>query len=1126
MAFFRRIKVLSPWQLILLFLPFIGVFPLIVYCLTVYPCVYPGLSASLTAAAARLCQTDDLASPLFMLVAHGVAALHYGTLPLRLNLFCAVCGAVAVPLFYLIVARLVFMLASEGPDGSTSAWEINAIDNDTRNLRSRKKTKHSKFADESSLLLSVYVQEHNFGVSCAAILGGVGAAATFAFSAPIWLAATHFYPYTFDVMLLFIIVNLLIDYDQMERSISLFLSVFLLAVCSVESPLFLLLLPIGIGVVFYDLVQNEQMTTAKVLSVLLVGFSGAVVAGSLLWLAATQCNAIAIPAIRPILHVFFTTLLTEANQWIPGWGWSYISVELILPIIIALYVFMFAFRKSTSLLFILQLVLVACLVPSLFNLNISLWGIARQTTRIPIISYVLVALFTGLTISAWHLMRESTRETTDDEPDCYEYSDNPMVCRLGSWLCWPLLFLTLIIPFRSFNDIAPDKGQFVDAVADKIYAELGSRDWLVNCRFLKHHLMIRANKDGRNLHFISSGLETNRYETACLTEYIQKQPALTPYRYRLLNAADLSTADFIREWLKNETNSYQRIALFREPSIWSENGFNPISTGFFLCGLPNDTPIDTTALVAQHKALLEALKKELYPPAPDNSRLLSDYRAMIRHQLAYMANEIGVILAKNNRADEAAELFVQSESLDPKNLSLLLNRYYLATTRKIQATSLSEIETNLKTVLQRRNSSDLARENKPLEIGTLISPETLEYARKNLGDKANPYRNLGISASSIPSDPLSVLRNQKRALLQSAAKDIDENNFDEADRQLNLILALDGKDAVALANKALIAIERHHPAEAKGWLDLAKENGSKPTDLVWHEAALLTLSGNLDAARAMMNVAIPSDPANVRLWGLLADILLRLGEYHELETRVYPALRNAAIKKDSYILYKVRGYLYKNNGVREYASARSAFQHALELNDNLSELSEEILRIDDVLDIPAFSEQDAKAILLKNPEHAFANYLLGQVRLRRGELEKADDLFRRSLEKERTAPAYAGLAAVKLAQGDTVSAEKLVRRALDLDPKRVSAWHTLAETLLAEGRTQEASEALDTVLKQWPDNLTVQLTLIRLRMQQKKLDEAATLISDLLGKKDRLPPFITQQLQRLAAQLSSELSKR
>ena len=91
MGFFKRHFLATPWHLIRFFIPFIGGLTFVVYYLTVFPCVYPGHSAFLTAASAGLCQPDDLAHPIFMIVARRVAALHYVTLPLRLNLFCSAC---------------------------------------------------------------------------------------------------------------------------------------------------------------------------------------------------------------------------------------------------------------------------------------------------------------------------------------------------------------------------------------------------------------------------------------------------------------------------------------------------------------------------------------------------------------------------------------------------------------------------------------------------------------------------------------------------------------------------------------------------------------------------------------------------------------------------------------------------------------------------------------------------------------------------------------------------------------------------------------------------------------------------------------------------------------------------
>jgi tetratricopeptide (TPR) repeat protein len=1122
MGFIKRHFFATPWHLIKFFMPFMAIVPFVIYYLTIFSQVYPGIPAFLTAAAARLCNPDDLANPLFMLVTRVVADLPYATLPLRLNLFCAVCGALTISFFYLFTARLVFMCACEDPGGAMAALPPRL--RDTGDDTSTKEESSFALNSDGSASIPVSVLSHNWRVASAAVLGGLGASIALAFCAPFWLASTRLYPYTFDLMLFFLILNLLISYDQRERLFSMFIGVFLLAACSIESPLFSLLLPIGGIFLLRAMIMNEQVNTYRVLGLLLVGLAGAVVAGAVLWNAAGHCTSIAIPTPRAILRIFQATFMREFMKWVPSYGWSYIFMQLLFPTAIALFVFSFAFRKRTAGLFLLQLLLVACLIPSLLNLHISPWGVARLTSKIPIFSYVLITLFVGLMIAVWHLMREMFQEKISDDLDYYEYRDNPAVCRIGSLLCWPLLLLACAVPFRSFTDIDPREGTFADTVTEEIYRDLGSRDWIVNSQLLQSHLMIRALKDGRRLRFITTSTDSENYDPSQLTAYIQADASFDRYRYRLLNAADLSSASFIREWLKNETNAAQRVVFFSAPEVLRANGFHAIPNGFFLSGQSKDTPVDTDALLARHKAFLERIHPQLYPATPDSIPYFANYRAALRRQLAFIANELGILLVANNRASEADELFLNSEKLAPDNLSLLLNRYHLASNLNVHPEALGDLEARLRNVAQRRNTFTLTLAHVQATSGTLINPDIFEYVRKNFWIKGTTFHNLAISAQSIR-DPLTILRDKKRELHQTITQLIGTYAFDNAEAHLNLLLDLDDKDRFALMNKALIAIERHDLTNAGLWMDRAKKGGVKPEELTWHEAAMLILNGKLTEARAMLNTVIPADPSNIRLWGLLADILLRFDEYRELENRVYPAVRSASSKKEHYLLYLVRGYIYKHNGVKEYTSARAAFLRALTLNKNLTEIREEVLRIDDVLDVPAFSEQDAKVVLRLNPEHAFANYLLGTVRLHRGELEKAADLFSRSLEQQRNAPAYAGLGAVSLAKGDTKTAEKLTRIALDMEPKRLFAWHTLAKTLLAESRLEEASRALDTVIASRPNDLEVRLTLIRLRMKQKRLEEAAVLVSDLLENEDLLPGPIALQLKPLAAQLSAELSQ-
>lgn len=1122
MGFIQRHFFATPWHLIRFFIPFTALAPFAAYYYTVFTHVYPGTPAFLTAAAAGLCAPDDLSNPLFRLAARAVAELPYGTLPLRLNLFCAACGSLAVALFYLFTARLVFLCACEDPGGAMAALPPRPRDtvDDTRSKE------ESSFAvnSDGTVSIPVSVLAHNWRVAQAAVLGGLGAALALAFCAPFWLAATRLYPFTFDLALLFLILNLLFSYDQREHLFCLFIGAFLLGACSLESLLFLLLLPVGGIFLLRSLILNEQATTYRVLGILLVGLAGAVVSGAVLWDAAGHCASIATPAVRPILRVFTATTLSEVMRWIPSFGWSRVFLQLLVPSAIALFVFSYSFRKRTAWLFLLQLALVAGLVPSLLNMAFSPWGIARMTSKVPVFSYAIISLFTGLMIAVWYLMREVFQEKIDDDLDFYEYRDNPVVCRIGFLFCWPLLALVCAVPFRSFTDVDPREGTFADAVAEEMYRDLGPREWLVNSHLLQYHLMIRAHQDGRRLRFIATDKGPDAYDATRLAAYIEGDDSFNPYRWRLLNAADLSTASFLSEWLKHETNACQRVVLFNAPGIWRGNGFQAVPTGFFLSGAPKDRPVSALDALGRHKAFLEAMEPYLFPRTPDAIQLFAAYRIALRRQLALMANELGLLLVAENRTEEAAELYRQAERLAPDNLSLLLNRFHLAANLNAKADAVGDLESRLRDLPQRRDTLRLTPASVGAESGTLINPDILEFVRKNYWTKGTTFRNLAISAQASR-DPLTALRDKKRALYQTIAKSIETYAYDDAERQLNLLLDLDEKDRFALSNKALVAIEKRNLPEAGLWLDLAKENGVPADALVWHEAAILVLNNKLADARAMLNAAIPATPSDIRLWGLLADILMRLGEYHELENRVYPALRSAASKKEHYLLYLVRGHLLKRGGPKEYTATRAAFLRALQLNGNLADIREELLRLDDVLEVPAFSEQDAKAVLRQDPDHAFANYLLGTVRLQRGELEKADDLFRRSLEKERNAAAYAGLGAVMLAKGDTEAAEKLSRRALEMDATRVSARHTLAQILIATDRLDEAARNLETVIASRPNSLDVRLTLIRLRMKQRRMEDAAQLVSELLENEDSLPRPVLQQLKPLANQLSAELAQ-
>jgi tetratricopeptide (TPR) repeat protein len=216
--------------------------------------------------------------------------------------------------------------------------------------------------------------------------------------------------------------------------------------------------------------------------------------------------------------------------------------------------------------------------------------------------------------------------------------------------------------------------------------------------------------------------------------------------------------------------------------------------------------------------------------------------------------------------------------------------------------------------------------------------------------------------------------------------------------------------------------------------------------------------------------------------------------------------------------------------------ARTAFLDALGLNPSLTAVREELLKIDDLLAVPTFSEADAKAMLRLIPDHAFANYLLGRARLDRGAYGQAEDLFKRSLEKKTNVPAAVGLAALWIEQSASkpkgenekvklAQAESLLRAALKQEETNAFARQTLIKLLISKGASDEAYQLIQPLLKAQPDDIDLRLTYIRIRMQQGKLEEASQLVSDLLDKEYKLSPPAQARLRLLAKQLSEAITQ-
>lgn len=145
------------------------------------------------------------------------------------------------------------------------------------------------------------------------------------------------------------------------------------------------------------------------------------------------------------------------------------------------------------------------------------------------------------------------------------------------------------------------------------------------------------------------------------------------------------------------------------------------------------------------------------------------------------------------------------------------------------------------------------------------------------------------------------------------------------------------------------------------------------------------------------------------------------------------------------------------------------------------------------------------------------------VRLHEGALDLAEDLFTRSIAKNRSAAALAGLGAVLLERGQVAKANELLAESMKLDANRPFTHHELAKLYLQTNHLRQAEVEINWVLEKTPQDLDAQLTRIRILIKQGRKEEAAVLVSKLDEVSDQYAPAYQHEIQKLGEQLIKEL---
>jgi tetratricopeptide (TPR) repeat protein len=1063
---------------------------LAVYALTLARGAYPGQSALLEACVADLLPDRLPAHPIWMLLAGWVAQVPLFSLALRLNLFSAICAAASVGLLGLLMERWLFRVARDPRDGTEQMMRPE----DEEALEAGARPAAAPAGNPASAA-------HNLRAASSACFGGWVAALALAFSVPFWSVATRLHFQSFDLLLLLTTLYAAQAHFAKPSMVRALIVALLCGLGCVETAIFVPLSPLIFLLLLRNRLRVLEPWRGQMMGSLILAVIGALAGLLLLW-RIRAAGAGSAPALWTVLVAMLRAHYAVLRHALPESGWIWMVLLAYMPAATMLPAAKRAFSERSPSMIGMQVALTVATVLCLFNAPVSPWVLARNRDDLPVMACLAVAAATGYLAAYWRMLRAPM-----DRPDAV---GSRLEVVLSTLLAWPLAASVVVAAGLNLGAADGRNGAFADILAQGMLDRLGTRTWMISDGVLDNHILIRAREQGRPLHLVSlaDGMHASRQHR--LQGMIGAEPAFAARRVRLCHAVALGPMAFAQEWLTGDPMAESRLLVAGVPEVWTLAGYRPVPDGLGYNGARSLESLRGADLLGSNRAAWLRMERLLASdePLPAGAARV---RAVLRREAGLSANNLGVLLEDLARPDEAYEAYEASRRIDPRNLSALFNQ---------QALALGGTRAKERPALEHQLKVRLRQEKKlpPIKLvilsyGDIRQPAILQQYGLAWSDAGQPAL-----ARAQWNRALALAPDNTGLRLQLANLALRQDQTAEGERAFRAVLAVKTNDAAALVGMGSIAVARGRHDEARAWLERARQAGAPASTLAIPMAALLTESGRTDEALASLRALTDADAQNLEAWSLLAELLLRQKNIDEVEQRVLPAMVRAMGKGDHVLIHLVRANLLRARHPVDFAAARASLLCARKLRPDLAVICDDLLELDRALGDPATRERDAISVLRLDPGHAFANYLLAAVLLDRGELPRAEDLFRRSLATQPTAMAHNDLAETLRRRRQLAAAEQSARAALELNVRSYAAWDTLGCVLLDAGRPDEAAQAVERSLRLCATDPRIHISLARVRLAQGRTEDVREILKRPVLQPATLPSGLRGEIAALAEQ--------
>lgn len=1085
------------------FMPLPGAVAAAAYFLTLSRDTVPGVSAALSAAAAGLNPPTEASHPLFACASRLAAAPEIFSLPTRLNLFSALCGALSAMLFYHLVSRLVLFSACRDAGGGKQ---------DGARRRRGAAPAESDAPPPASPLRTPRIYR-------VAVSSGLLAAALLIFSAPLWSAATHLDRGPFDLLLALSAISLFPITRTAWRTPRLLASATLFACGLLESPVFLLLLPA------YALALLKVALATRRRLVLLGQLAFAGLAGLTIMLAAYRFNSESAAPLSgselfaAFAHAAPSCLYWEAKAFFPASGWAVSLMQVGLAALLVLFgrkALFFARRRDTAVVLVL---LALATLPGLLLLPVAPYCVFAPAGRLPVFAHAVLALGAAAAFASCliALINDKRQPASEQPPSAAKKGaalDNNLsrVKLLAKCLIPALLLTALASPLRSYPSLRAGRGAFADAIARELLDQMKGRECLATNGALDNNLHLLAAARKQPLMLVSLRPGAALQEQARLQTVVAASPLFVDgIRLRLQNALSITPMRFLSEWLSVDTNAYRHILIDAAPDLWTAGGFRAMPEGLAFGGISANEKPDLAQLLAQNARFAARIAPLLSAGPHDPRSPFEPLRLSLCGRAGSIANELGVLLEELGEHQAAYQAYTNALSVDPKNVSAAINACALAVAKDLEPATHDQLKKRIKGLLSDRRVASLGLVGIVQRYGTVRHPAFYQQQAlrwKSAGTEA-------VAASNMRK-ALDLVDQAGRASLVEKAYFYEQmGDAAKAEELYKAALADSASNRDAFLGLCRLALERREAAQAADWLQKASSAGAAPADLRAPAIDLALLKAELPVARKLLEEATQQQPESPRYWGQLAEVMVKQGDSLQVKQSLLPEMAKKLKPPFHYLVYSIRGTLLIQSGQSSVKDGRLDLLKSLSMNAAQPNVWNSVLTSDMVINNLSFTEADARSLLSLEPDHALANYLMGSVLLAKGKLQEAEDFFRRSLAKKPTASACNDLAEALRLLKRPQEAEAFARQALALDDGLFTAHDTLANALYDLGRLEEAASEARAACAADPGTPAHQLTLLRVLIRLGDAEAAKAHVQALDKAKIAIPSELRDQLRQM-----------